>query len=62
MMISITTKGQNAKTVHIAHNSLCAPTLCGQSPSNLDLTFEASTREATCKRCIKSHAAESTKW
>ena len=61
MIIAPTTKA-NAKTVHLAHDSFSMPTLCGQSPSNSELTFEASDRAATCKRCIKSNEAETTKW
>ena len=50
---------QTTKTVHIEG---CVGTLCGQSYSQNELTFVETTDPATCKRCLKSAAAEATKW
>lgn len=47
------------KTVHIGG---CVGTLCGQSYSDLSLTFVETGEPASCKRCLRSAAAESTKW
>lgn len=48
-----------SKTVHISSPQ---GTLCGQSASDLSLDFQDVDLDPTCKRCIKSHNAESTKW
>lgn len=47
------------QTVHIEG---CVGTLCGQSYTDSRLNFVEVTAPATCKRCIKSAAAEATKW
>ncbi len=46
----------------VVHAESAQGTLCGQSFSDDTKDFQEVDAEVTCKRCLKSLAAESTKW
>lgn len=48
-----------SKTIHVES---AQGTLCGQSFSDISLDFQVVEAAPTCKRCIKSASAETTKW